>query len=171
VGDGAWADGLHHRSVYRDRSRTLVDFEPAQYIACDGEEVAVATTTPNMVELQKSRLGMNKALQELSKQTAALENAIKTHPDKALGTAVAKVRQGLKAASNDLVDSLDKALNESDAARRAKLYDTARRISQDFLKMLDKDPLVKQIEHNPLLPVPARTAMVKALVALNRALS
>jgi hypothetical protein len=37
--------------------------------------------------------------------------------------------------------------------------------------MLDKDPLVKQIEHNPLLPVPARTAMVKALVALNRALS
>jgi uncharacterized protein HemY len=133
----------------------------------------VADTTPNIVQVQKARLATNKAMQDLSKQIEALERAIKTHPDTAaLGTALTKLSRGLKTANKDLVASLDKALSESDGAKRAKLYDVARRTSQEFLKLLDKDPLARQIEQNPLgVPVPARTGMMKALVALNRSLS
>jgi DNA anti-recombination protein RmuC len=128
-----------------------------------------------MVQLQKARLALTKAMQDLNKQLGAVENAIKSHPDKQggrqLGSASTKLRTSLKDANKRLADSLDKALSESDAAKRTKLYDIARRTSQDLVKVLE-DRLSKGLEHNPLdVPVSARPQAVKALVELNRALS
>lgn len=130
----------------------------------------MATNAPNLVELQKLRLAMNKSLQELSKQTTGLEKALRGHGDASLSGAVHKLRQGLKAADARLVDSLDKALNESDPGKRTALYATAGRTAREFLKLIDGDPAVKQVETNPLSPVPARAAVAKVLTALTRLL-
>lgn len=130
----------------------------------------MATNAPSIVELQKVRLTMTKTLQELDKQTTALEKALRSHADASVGRAVQKLRQTLKAVNAQLVDSLDKALNQSDQAKRDALYATAGRSAREFLKFLINDPLMKQLETNPVSPVPARTAMVKVLTAMTRVL-
>jgi hypothetical protein len=130
----------------------------------------MATNAPNLVELQKLRLSMNRALQDLNKQTTALDKALRSHGDASLSGGLQKLRQALKAADTRLVDSLDKALNESDPGKRTALYATAGRTAREFLKLIDGDPAVKQLETNPLSPVPARAAVAKVLTALTRLL-
>jgi hypothetical protein len=130
----------------------------------------MATNAPNIVELQKLRLSLTRALQELGKQTTALDKALRGHADASVSGAIQKVRQGLKAADARLVDSLDKALNEADPAKRATLYAAAGRSAREFLKLVDGDPAVKQLEKNPVSPVPARAAVAKSLTAVTRLL-
>jgi hypothetical protein len=131
----------------------------------------MATNAPNLVELQKLRLSMNRALQDLNKQTTALDKALRSHGDASLSGGLQKLRQALKAADTRLVDSLDKALNESDPGKRDALYDTAGRAAREFLKLLSSDPLVKQIERNQVSPVPAVSAVVKVLTPMTRVLA
>ena len=130
----------------------------------------MATGAPNLVELQKVRLTMTKTLQELVKQTAALEKALRGHADPSLGRAVQKLCQILKDSDARLMSSLDKALTESDQGKRAALYATAGKSAREFLKFLDTDPAMKQLETNQLSPVPARAAMSKVLTAMARVL-
>jgi hypothetical protein len=130
----------------------------------------MATNTPNLVELQKLRLSMSRTLQELSKQTTTLDKALRGHGDASLSGALQKLRQGLKAADARLVDSLDKALTQSDPGKRTALYATAGRTAREFLKLVGSDPLVKQVETNPVSPVPALAAMAKVLTAMTRLL-
>jgi hypothetical protein len=130
----------------------------------------MAANAPNLVELQKLRLTMGKTIQEFAKQTAALEKALGAHADAALRNEVEKLRPaGLKGAHR-LDDSLDKALNESDPRKRAALYSAAGKNARDVLKFINGDPRARQIDKNPISPVPARAALAKVPTAMTRLL-
>jgi hypothetical protein len=124
---------------------------------------------PNVVQLQKARLELTKALQDLQKQIAALETAMKKGGD-AVPAELKRMRDQVKSAGSGLFGLLDKALSESNETKRAAIYDKAGATARELVKFLDNDARIKALDKNPFAPFTARVATVKALVPLTRAL-
>lgn len=127
--------------------------------------------TPKITEVQKLRLALASSMQDLKKQTVALETALKGADEPGMAVDVKKLRAAIKAAQTQLVDELDKALSESNDAKRAPLYKNAAKASDSFLTLLSRDARISALEDNPVLPVPAIAAMAKILGPLTRALA
>ena len=122
--------------------------------------------TPNLVELQKLRLGMNKTMQELVKQTKGLEVALKQHADATLDAGLKEVRKVMKAADGAVLKGLDKALNEADPNKKQVQYKSVAKTAHDFVDLLEKDKRIRAIEDNPFFSVTSATALSKQLQSL-----
>jgi hypothetical protein len=125
--------------------------------------------TPNIVELQKARITMTRTFLQLSKETSELEKALKVNADPKTSGALKSLRGMLKA-DERLVHTLDKAVNEHDEKKQAAMYKSASQAAYTFLGTLQTDRQLAEIENNPVHPVPAVSAMTKALTSLTKAL-
>jgi 2',3'-cyclic-nucleotide 2'-phosphodiesterase (5'-nucleotidase family) len=126
---------------------------------------------PNVVQLQKVRLTLNKTMQEFGKQVATLEKSLTRDPNPALTGGIKQVRQAVKAMNERVIETLDKALSESEPRKREALYDAAGKAAREFLKFVDADARIKSLADNPISPVPARAALTKVLTAMTRVLA
>jgi multidrug resistance efflux pump len=126
---------------------------------------------PNMVALQKSRLELTKALQQLSTETKALESKVRANVDGSTADAIKKTRGVLKKLNSDLVETLDKALNEKTPAKVDAAYKTVVQSFKGLASHVTTDPSLKAVEDNPLgVKVAGVAAVRKALSSLGKAL-
>lgn len=138
----------------------------------DGEDDEdAAPGNRGQVDLQKLRLVWDTARGVIRAQLVKLEGAIvdtyRDRPDAASAADLAKrVHLALDAFDGRLVDTLDAALNADDPSRRAALEAAAADIADDYLRLLDSDPLLRAIDSNPFTPVAVQSTYRKTLVAL-----
>jgi len=122
----------------------------------------------SLVELQKLRLALGKAVQDFTKEGLATEKAA-ARMDPAIGKAIKPVLQSVKATYTKLTEALDDALNEKDEKKRASLYATADKAARELLKFMN-DAKVQTLAANPVSPIKARAAVSKVLAELTRKL-
>ncbi|MGE0387172.1 MAG: hypothetical protein AB7Q97_20810 [Gammaproteobacteria bacterium] len=79
--------------------------------------------------------------------------------------AVRKLDTILENFDESLVDKLDEALN-ADAAEHDRLHGEARTIIGRYLKFLETDALVKELDGNPFVPVAVNATLTKTLSTL-----
>jgi hypothetical protein len=70
----------------------------------------------------------------------------------------------------DLETLLDKALNEKDPAARAQQAAQARRLSQQIRELLDRHPVMREIDDNEIMPIKVVEPMKQSLSAVEAAL-
>ena len=126
---------------------------------------------PNMVALQKSRIELTKALQTLTTETKGLESHLRANVDAGVADAIKKTRAVTKRLNTDLVDALDKALNEKNQAKLDGAYKTVMQSFKGIASHVTTDPALKAVENNPLgVKVTGVAAVRKALASLGKAL-
>lgn len=122
----------------------------------------------SLVELQKLRLALGKAVQDFTKEGLATEKAA-AREDPSIGKAIKPILQAVKVSYKKVTDALDNALNEKDEKKRASLYATADKAASELLKLMN-DAKVQAVAANPFSPIRARAAVSKVLSELTRKL-
>jgi hypothetical protein len=81
-----------------------------------------------------------------------------------------KVAPVLAALDESLADVLDDATNETDAAKRTKLVADAKGIMAKYAQFLTSEPLIKDLDENPFLPLSIRATVGGTISTLSKAI-
>ncbi|MDY0746005.1 hypothetical protein SNE35_15900 [Paucibacter sp. R3-3] len=134
----------------------------------------VPTTPPasaGKVDYAKCRLAWDgakrKAQAEYQKLEAAIVEAYKDDPGFAdIAVKIRKMDTVLADFAENLSDTLDRALNETDAAARQRYHQEAAAVIRKFLDRSANDPFIQQLEANPFVPITAQATLVGTLGTL-----
>ena len=125
---------------------------------------------PNIVALQKARLELTKALQQLNTEVKKLEAQVKS-ADPGVANSIKKTRATLKQLNADLVEKLDEALNESNAAKAQAAYSSVVQSFKRVASHVISDPALTAIKDNRLgVKIVGVDAVRSALGSLGRTL-
>jgi hypothetical protein len=128
------------------------------------------------VVFTQSRLAWVAARTKVHGELKKLEDAIlDTYKDEdvfsEVQSAVRKLDSILENFDESLADKLDEALNATDEAEHARLHGEARGIIQRYRRFLDSDPLVRDIDGNPFVPLTVHATIDKTLSVLESKLT
>ena len=79
---------------------------------------------------------------------------------------VRKLDRVLAMFDESLIENLDKALNSTEAADKAKWHDEARAVITRYQNYLATDPLVQELDNNPFVPIAVQASLSKTLATL-----
>jgi hypothetical protein len=129
---------------------------------------------PGAVTYAKSRLAWLDARKKMEGEIDALRaKIIDTFKGDAIAPQIetnyrAKVAPVLAQLDETLADDLDKAASATDAAARAKLVATAKATMGKYAKYLASEPLLKDLDENPFLPLTIRATIGGTIQQLSR---
>jgi hypothetical protein len=129
---------------------------------------------PGAVAYAKSRLAWLAARKKMESDIDALRaKIIETFKDDAVAPQIetsyrAKVAPVLERLDESLADKLDEATNATDPAARAKLVAEAKSKLSFYAKYLAAEPLLKDLDENPFMPLTIRATIGGTIQQLSR---
>jgi hypothetical protein len=129
---------------------------------------------PGVVAYAKSRLAWIAARKKMESDIDALRvKIVETFKDDAIAPQIetnyrAKVAPVLERLDASLADKLDEATNATDPAARAKLVAEAKSKLSFYAKYLAAEPLLKDLDENPFLPLTIRATIGGTIQQLAR---
>ena len=129
---------------------------------------------PGVVAYAKSRLAWIAARKKMESDIDSLRaKIIETFKDDAIAPQIetnyrAKVAPILARLDDSLADKLDEATNATDPAARAKLVAEAKSKLSFYAKYLAAEPLLKDLDENPFLPLTIRATIGGTIQQLSR---
>jgi hypothetical protein len=129
---------------------------------------------PGVVAYAKSRLAWIAARQKMESDIDALRaKIVDTFKDDAIAPQIetnyrAKVAPVLARLDESLADKLDEATKATDPAARAKLVAEAKSKLSFYAKYLAAEPLLKDLDENPFLPLTIRATIGGTIQQLSR---
>jgi len=137
---------------------------------------AAAPTGTGVVAYAKSRLAWLAARKKVESDIETLRQRIaETFKDDAVAPQIdtsykTRVAPVLAALDESLADTLDAATNATDPAARAKLVAEAKAIMQKYAQYLTSEPLIKDLDENPFVPLSIRATVGGTISALSKAI-
>jgi hypothetical protein len=130
----------------------------------------------SVVAYAKSRLAWLAARKKVESDIETLrQRIIDTFKDDAIAPQLetsykTKVAPVLATLDESLADTLDDATNATDPAKRAKLVADAKAIMQKYAQYLTSEPLIKDLDENPFVPLSIRATVGGTISALSKAI-
>lgn len=129
-----------------------------------------STVAPAIVYTQ-TRLAWVATRSKVKAELDKLEKSILAHyqGNEVLPNVVRSVRKldsVLEMFDESLTDQLDKALNATDAAEKARCHDEARQVIARYQGYLASDPFVQELDGNPFIPISVRSTLDTTLKTL-----
>jgi hypothetical protein len=128
-----------------------------------------------VVAYAKSRLAWLAARKKVESDIETLrQSIIDTFKDDAIAPQLetsykTRVAPVLATLDESLADTLDAATNATDPAARAKLVAEAQAIMQKYAQYLTSEPLIKDLDENPFVPLSIRATVGGTISALSKA--
>ncbi len=136
-----------------------------------------AAQAPGNKQLASARLDWGRqrthAIAEITRLAGTVVQHFRNEPEQAaqVKKAVQQFQSLATMLKSDLEDQLDAALEESDPAKRARLAATAKQTLRQVQALIDKDPLMRELDGNELIAdMKVVEPMRKSLTALEAAL-
>ena len=187
-GDATVQDALVRLATVADGSLKGTDLEKAA-ADIDALRRAIATAmdqaklnaqagtgTSGAVTYAKSRLAWLAARKKVESDIETLrQRIIETFKDDAIAPQLdtsykTKVAPVLATLDESLAVTLDDATNATDPAKRADLVKAAKDIMQKYAQYLTSEPLIKDLDENPFLPLSIRATVGGTISTLSKAI-
>jgi hypothetical protein len=143
---------------------------PAGAAAASAQPTAPGKLAPSIVYTQTrlvwvaTRGAVQAELKKL--EQAILENCSGEAVQPEVTQSVRKLDRVLDLFDESLIDNLDKALNSADSAAKQHWHDEARAVIARYQSYLDTDPLVKELDGNPFVPIAVQAKLSSTLATL-----
>ncbi len=128
------------------------------------------------VTYAKSRLAWLAARKKVESDIETLrQRIIDTFKDDAIAPQLetsykTRVAPVLATLDDSLADTLDDASNATDPAKRAELVKEAKAIMQKYAQYLTSEPLIKELDENPFMPLSIRATVGGTISTLSKAI-
>jgi hypothetical protein len=187
-GDATMQDALVRLATLADGSLKGTDLEKAA-ADIDALRRALATAMEQAklnaqvgagggtVTYAKSRLAWLAARKKVESDIETLrQRIIETFKDDAIAPQLetsykTKVAPVLATLDESLADTLDEATNATDPAKRAELVKSAKGIMQKYAQYLTSEPLIKDLDENPFVPLSIRATVGGTISTLSKAIA
>jgi hypothetical protein len=187
-GDATVQDALVRLATVADGSLKGTDLEKAaadidalrRALATAMEQAKLnaqaGTGSSGTVTYAKSRLAWLAARKKVESDIETLrQRIIETFKDDAIAPQLdtsykTKVAPVLATLDESLADTLDDATNATDPAKRAELVKAAKDIMQKYAQYLTSEPLIKDLDENPFLPLSIRATVGGTISTLSKAI-
>jgi hypothetical protein len=187
-GDATVQDALVRLATVADGSLKGTDLEKAaadidalrRALATAMEQAKLnaqaGTGSSGTVTYAKSRLAWLAARKKVESDIETLrQRIIETFKDDAIAPQLdtsykTKVAPVLATLDESLADTLDDATNATDPAKRAELVKAAKDIMQRYAQYLTSEPLIKDLDENPFLPLSIRATVGGTISTLSKAI-
>ena len=162
-----------------DALEALLEDDEASADAASSAPAAVpaAAQAPGNKQLASARLDWGRqrthAVAEITRLAGTVVQHFRNEPEQAaqVKKAVQQFQSLATMLKSDLEDQLDATLGESDPAKRARLAATAKQTLRQVQALIDKDPLMRELDGNELIAdMKVVEPMRKSLTALETAL-
>jgi hypothetical protein len=139
-------------------------------------DAQAGTGTSGTVTYAKSRLAWLAARKKVESDIETLrQRIVETFKDDAIAPQLdtsykTKVAPVLATLDESLAETLDDATNATDPTKRAELVKAAKDIMQKYAQYLTSEPLIKDLDENPFLPLSIRATVGGTISTLSKAI-